>query len=74
MQLLDRISWSVVLVLAVFLGAAPFAPEPHLVEKLRMLAQGQLVKPLDMFDLALHGAPLVLLVLKAWRAFGPRGG
>lgn len=74
MQLLDRISWSVVLVLAVFLGAAPFTPEPHLVEKLRMLAQGQLVKPLDMFDLALHGAPLVLLVLKAWRAFGPRGG
>jgi hypothetical protein len=58
----------------VFLGAAPFTPEPHLVEKLRMLAQGQLVKPLDMFDLALHGAPLVLLVLKAWRAFGPRGG
>lgn len=73
MHLLDRISWSVVLVLAVFLGAAPITPEPHLVEKLRMLSQGQLVKPLDMFDLALHGAPLVLLVLKAWRAFGPRG-
>ena len=73
MHLLDRISWSAVLVLAVFLGAAPFTPEPHLVEKLRMLSQGQLVKPLDMFDLALHGAPLVLMVLKAWRAFGPRG-
>jgi len=61
------------LVLAVFLGAAPITPEPHLVEKLRMLVQGQLVRPLDMFDLAMHGAPIVLLVLKAWRSFGARG-
>ena len=73
MRLLDRISWSVALVLAVFLGAAPITPEPHLVEKLRMLVQGQLVRPLDMFDLAMHGAPIVLLVLKAWRSFGARG-
>jgi len=73
MRFLDRISWSVALVLAVFLGAAPISPEPHLVEKLRMLVQGQLVRPLDMFDLAMHGAPIVLLVLKAWRSFGARG-
>ncbi|MGA1614525.1 MAG: RND transporter [Lutimaribacter sp.] len=73
MRFLDRISWSVALVLAVFLGAAPITPEPHLVEKLRMLVQGQLVRPLDMFDLAMHGAPIVLLVLKAWRSFGARG-
>jgi len=73
MRFWDRISWSVALVLAVFLGAAPITPEPHLVEKLRMLVQGQLVRPLDMFDLAMHGAPIVLLVLKAWRSFGARG-
>ena len=73
MRFLDRISWSVALVLAVFLGAAPITPELHLVEKLRMLVQGQLVRPLDMFDLAMHGAPIVLLVLKAWRSFGARG-
>lgn len=73
MRFLDCISWSVALVLAVFLGAAPITPEPHLVEKLRMLVQGQLVRPLDMFDLAMHGAPIVLLVLKAWRSFGARG-
>jgi len=73
MRFLDRISWSVALVLAVFLGAAPITPEPHLVEKLRMLVQGQLVRPLDMFDLAMHGAPIVLVVLKAWRSFGARG-
>jgi len=73
MRFLDRISWSVALVLAVFLGAAPITPEPHLMEKLRMLVQGQLVRPLDMCDLAMHGAPIVLLVLKAWRSFGARG-
>jgi len=73
MRFLDRISWSVALVLAVFLGAAPITPEPHLVEKLRMLVQGQLVRPLDMFDLSMHAAPIVLLVLKAWRSFGARG-
>jgi len=73
MRFWDRISWSVALVLAVFLGAAPISPEPHLVEKLRMLVQGQLVRPLDMFDLAMHGAPIVLVVLKAWRSFGARG-
>jgi hypothetical protein len=37
-------------------------PEPHLVEKLRMLSQGVLTKPIDIFDLFLHAsAPLLLL-------------
>jgi hypothetical protein len=30
-----------------------------------MLSKGQLVRPIDWFDLALHGAPWVLLILKA---------
>ena len=46
------------------LGLAPFVPEPHIWEKLKMLAAGSLVKPIDMFDLALHAAPFVLLGLK----------
>ena len=29
-----------------------------------MLAAGTLVKPIDIFDLFLHGTPLLLLVLK----------
>ena len=51
-------------IMAVLLALAPFAPEPHLVEKLRMLSQGTLTKPIDIFDLFLHSAPLVILVLR----------
>ncbi len=50
-------------------SVAPISPEPHLVEKLRMLSQGALVKPIDMFDLLLHSAPIVLLALRLWRKF-----
>jgi hypothetical protein len=52
---------------AVLLGLAPFLPEPHLWEKLKMLVAGTLVRPIDIFDLFLHGAPAVLLLLKLWR-------
>lgn len=51
-------------VAALTLGLAPFTPEPHLVEKVRMLAGGTLSDPVDVFDLLLHGAPWVLLVLR----------
>lgn len=48
---------------AVLLGLAPITPEPHLWQKLKMLAAGQLTRPVDIFDLVMHGAlPLVLLV------------
>jgi hypothetical protein len=50
--------------LAVLMALAPFVPAPHLWEKLKMLASGTLVRPIDIFDLFLHGAPLVLLALK----------
>ncbi|MDH3291663.1 MAG: hypothetical protein OEO20_07070 [Gemmatimonadota bacterium] len=46
---------------ALILGGAPFRPEPHLTEKLRMLSAGGLTRPLDIFDLVLHGSPLVLV-------------
>lgn len=49
------------------LGLAPFFPEPHLWEKLKMLAAGTLVRPLDWFDLLLHATPVVLLALKLLR-------
>jgi hypothetical protein len=45
------------------LGLAPFTP-PHIVEKLGMLFQGKLVKPIDWFDLFLHGAPWLFLIVK----------
>jgi hypothetical protein len=64
---LDRVPWVVIAVVTVFLVPAPFMPEPHLWEKLKMLAAGTLVRPIDIFDLFWHGAPLVLLSLKIWR-------
>ena len=64
MKWLDRIPYSMVVPLALFLAFAPFSPEPHLWQKLKMLADGALVKPIDIFDLFLHGTSLVLLALK----------
>lgn len=51
-------------IVAIILALAPFQPEPHLIEKLRMLSQGTLTRPVDIFDLVLHGTPLVLLLIK----------
>ncbi|MGI9320416.1 MAG: RND transporter [Thiogranum sp.] len=67
MKWLDKLPLTVILPLAVFLALAPFVPEPHLWEKLKMLFAGSLTRPIDIFDLFLHGAPLVLLVLKLTR-------
>ena len=64
MKWLDTIPLVVLLPVAVILALAPFQPEPHLWEKLKMLADGTLSRPIDIFDLFLHGTPLVLLVLK----------
>ena len=67
MQFIDNIPLSILLILCVLLGFAPFVPEPHIVEKLRMLAQGNLKKPLDIFDLFYHAAPFILLLIKLIR-------
>lgn len=64
---LDRFPLVWLVVIALYLAVAPIVPEPHLVEKLRLLSQGMLVKPIDMFDLLLHSAPLVLLAVRLWR-------
>lgn len=64
---LDNTSLGMWVVIALALGLAPFVPEPHLWEKLKMLAAGELTRPLDIFDLIMHGAPVVLLLLKLWR-------
>lgn len=66
MTWLDRFPWALVIVLCIAPGLMPLAA-PHLVEKLGMLARGELVRPLDWFDLVLHGTPWVLLVLKGVR-------
>lgn len=72
-QLLDRIDWPIAVIAALTLGLAPFVPEPHLWEKLKMLAVGTLVRPIDWFDLVLHGLPWALLLAKLIRAGVTRG-
>ena len=64
MKWLDKIPMSVLLPVALILALAPFAPEPHLWEKLKMLAAGELTRAIDVFDLFLHATPLVLVILK----------
>jgi len=66
---LDNIPFALLLVLSVVLGLAPFKPEPHLVEKIRMLLHAQLVKPMDIFDLFLHGTAPLLLMVKVIRLY-----
>lgn len=65
--LIDRTPLWVLILAALTLGLAPFAPEPHIWEKLRLLAAGELARPIDIFDLLLHAAPWVLLALKLGR-------
>ena len=67
MKWLDRIPYVYIAPLAILLALAPFSPEPHLWEKLKMLLAGTLVRPIDIFDLFLHGAPLLVLILKMLR-------
>jgi len=71
---LDRIPLPLLALAAVMLALAPFVPQPHLWEKLNMLAAGTLVRPLDIFDLFVHGAPLVLLLVRLIRDWRRRAG
>lgn len=60
------------LLAALSLGLAPFAPEPHIVGKLRwVIGGGDGMALMDWLDLAFHGAPWLWLVgalgAAAWR-------
>ncbi len=72
MVFLERLPWSVPVILSLTLGLAPFTP-PHLFEKLQMLAEGRLIRAIDWFDLVLHGAPWLLLIAKASVTMVKRG-
>jgi hypothetical protein len=64
---IDQTPLVVFVVIALTLGLAPFTPEPHIWEKLKMLFAGTLARPIDIFDLILHGTPWVLLAFKIYR-------
>ena len=66
--LLDKIPYTVIIPLAILMFLAPFRPMPHALEKLSMLLNGALNKPVDIFDLFFHLIPAFLLLLKLYRS------
>jgi hypothetical protein len=64
MGFLDKVPWGILIIACLSLGLAPFFP-PHIWEKLMMLKNGTLERPIDWFDLIYHAVPWVLLLLKA---------
>lgn len=67
---LDKIPYSLLIIAAIFMLLAPFKPMPHIVEKLMMLKEGTLTKPIDIFDLFYHLLPSILLAVKFFRKSG----
>ena len=67
MKILDKIPFRTAIIMTIFLGLAPFYPEPHLWQKLNMLVVGDLVKPIDIFDMLFHMAPGLVLLAKIYR-------
>jgi hypothetical protein len=72
MQFIDRVPFVLLLLATLFMLGTPFVPEPHLVEKMGMLGEGTLTKPLDIFDVFWHLLPATPLALKIVRL--KRGG
>ena len=62
-KFIDSLPWGLLIIACLSLGLAPYNP-PHLVEKLQMLFKGRLERPIDWFDLFMHGFPWLLLLLK----------
>lgn len=64
---LDALPYSILIVFAILMLLLPFRPMPHVLEKLIMLKNGQLIKPIDIFDLFYHLIPTILLIIKLLR-------
>ena len=67
MAYLDKIPLIFLIAGAFLLGIAPISSEPHLIEKLRMLYNGELINPVDILDLLMHASLPVLLIAKLIR-------
>jgi hypothetical protein len=63
MRFIAEQPWAMYIFLCLTLGLAPYNP-PHLWEKLVMLKNGTLKRPVDWFDLFMHATPWGLLFLK----------
>ena len=69
LSFLDKIPYSILIVIAILMLLAPFRPMPHVVEKLIMLKNSNLTGPIDIFDLFYHFIPTILVILKVMRSF-----
>ena len=69
LKFLDQIPYSVLIIFTIVMLLLPFIPMPHVLEKLIMLKNGALNKPIDIFDLFYHTAPLILLIMKIIRDY-----
>ena len=67
MKWLDKIPLAPLVIFGIAMALAPFSPQPHLLEKIQMLFNGELSKPIDIFDLFWHSTGLVVLGLKLLR-------
>jgi hypothetical protein len=67
--LIDKLSYAVIIPLAVLMLLAPFRPMPHVLGKLNMLMNGTLSRPVDIFDLFFHLIPALIVLLKLYRSF-----
>jgi len=66
--ILDKLPYSILIIIAGFMILAPFKPMPHVLEKMIMLKNGVLTKPIDIFDLFFHLVPTIILLLKIYRS------
>ncbi len=71
---LDKMAYPILIIGALLMLAAPFSPMPHVVEKVILLKNGQLTKPIDIFDLFFHLIPTILLAIKIVRDILQRSG
>ena len=63
-ELVAKLPWSMIILFCLTLGLAPFLPIPHVWEKLKIFSSGPLVRQIDWFDLIIHAAPWILLLIK----------
>ena len=67
LKFLDKIPYSALIIFSVMLLVAPMTPMPHVIEKIFMLINGTLTRPVDIFDLLFHLFPSILLALKFFK-------
>ncbi|MDH5648129.1 MAG: RND transporter [Gammaproteobacteria bacterium] len=64
---IDKLPFLPTVIVTAFLSLAPLSPEPHVWEKIKMLVHGSLSRPIDIFDLFLHGSACLILIVKLAR-------